>query len=87
MWIDSVHNDVAIDVLMVNNWTLDPDRVLAGLQPIVTLPGHVNEMGHGIGIDGGRIPFWKSDRSWENGGSGVVHLLWGEPYRYLGSGF
>jgi len=87
VWIDSVHNDVSIDVLMVNNWTLDPDRVLAGLQPTVTLPGHVNEMGHGIGIDGGRIPFWKSYRSWENGGSGVVHLLWGEPYPYPDSGF
>ena len=87
VWIDSVHNDVAIDVLMVNNWTLDPDRVLDGLQPVVTLPGHVNEMSHGVGIDGGRIPFWKSDLSWQNSGSGVVHLFWSEPYQYPGSGF
>jgi len=80
VWIDMVYHDVAVDVLMVNNRTLWPDRMLDGLQPVVTLPGHVNEMNHGVGIAGGRIPFWKSDLSWQNGGSGVVHLFWGEPY-------
>jgi len=77
-WIDTVHNDIAIDVLMVNTWTLWPDRLLDGLRPKLTFPGHVNEMNHDIG---GRIPFWKSYRFWQNGNSDVVHLFWGEPYR------
>ena len=78
-WIDSVYKDVGIDVLMVNTWTVHPDRLVDGIRPDFTLPGHVNEMNHGIG---GRIPFWKSYRSWKNAKSEVVHLFWGEPYRF-----
>jgi len=81
-WIDTVYNDVAVDVLMVNNWTLWPDRLLDGLRPTITLPGHVNEMNHDVG---GRIPFWKGYLSWENAKSEVVHLFWGEPFRVAGS--
>jgi len=40
-------------------------------------------MNHGIG---GRIPFWKSYRSWKNTKNEVVHLFWGEPYRVKGGG-
>jgi len=80
-WIDSAHKDGAIDVLMVNTWTLWPDRLIDGLHPDFTLPGHVNEMSHGIG---GRIPFWKGYLSWKNAKSEVVHLFWGEPYRVEG---
>ena len=81
-WIDTVHNDVSIDVFMVNTWTLDPDRLHAGLLPSITLLGHINEMGHGIGIEGGRIPFWKSYFFWETVGSTAIHPFWGEPYYY-----
>lgn len=77
-WIDTVHHEVKIDVLMVNTWTLWPDRLIEGFRPRITLPGHINEMNHGIN---GRIPFWKSYLSWETGKSEVVHLFWGEPYR------
>ncbi len=82
-WIDTVHDDVRIDVLMVNTWSLLPERLVDGFQPNVTLPGHVNEMNHGIG---GRVPFWKSYRDWKNAKTEVIHLLWGEPYRYLDTG-
>jgi len=81
-WIDSVHKAVGIDVLMVNTWTVHPDRLVDGIRPDFTLPGHINEMNHEIG---GRIPFWKSYRSWKNAKSEVVLLFWGEPYRYLGT--
>lgn len=77
-WIDTVHHEVKIDVLMVNTWTLWPDRLIDGFRPRVTLPGHINEMNHGIS---GRIPFWKSYLFWKNGKSDVVHLFLGEPYR------
>ena len=78
-WIDTVHHDIKIDVLMVNTWTLSPDRLIDGLRPKITLPGHINEMNHDIS---GRIPFWKSYLFWENGKSEIIHLFWGEPYRY-----
>ena len=81
-WIDTVHKDVEIDVLMVNTWALWPDRLVDGFRPDFTLPGHVNEMNHGIST---RMPFWKSYQSWENSKSEVVHLFWGEPYRVEGA--
>ncbi|MEN8255354.1 MAG: hypothetical protein ABFR33_07785 [Verrucomicrobiota bacterium] len=82
VWIDTVYTDVAVDILMANNWTLWPDRLRNGVRPAIILPGHVNEMGHGIPS---RIPFWKSYLSWQNAGDEAVHLLWGEPYGYGGS--
>ena len=80
-WIDTVHRDVRIDVLMVNTWTLWPDRLVDGFRPDYTLPGHVNEMNHDIG---GRIPYWKGYLFWKTAKSEVVHLFWGEPYRVEG---
>ena len=78
-WLDTLYKDVDIDILMVNTWTLWPERVVKGLKPNVVLPGHINEMGHGIGT---RIPFWKSYRSWQDTENKVIHLFWGEPYYY-----
>ncbi len=78
-WIDSVHKDVDIDLLMINTWTLCPDRLAAGIKPNIILPGHINEMSHEI-IS--RIPFWKSYSNWKNVENKVVHLFWAEPYNY-----
>ena len=78
-WIDSVHKDVDIDVLMINTWTACPDRLVSGVKPNIILPGHINEMSHEIGF---RIPFWKSYLTWQNEEDKVVHLFWGESYRY-----
>jgi len=74
-----MHEDVNIDVLMINSWTLLPDRVVAGLRPKIVLPGHANEMGHSIES---RVPFWKSYLFWQKNQDRVIHLFWGEPYRY-----
>lgn len=79
-WLDSMSKDVDIDILMVNTWTADPDRLMVGLKPKVILPGHINEMDHGIS---GRISYWKSYGYWQNSGEKVVHLFWGEPYSYI----
>ena len=78
-WIDSVHKDVDIDVLMINTWTAFPDRLVKGVRPNIILPGHINEMSHEIGF---RIPFWKSYSNWQKEGNKVVHLFWGESYKY-----
>jgi len=78
-WIDSVYKDVDVDVLMINTWTLSPERLTKGVRPKIILPGHVNEMSHEI-IS--RVPFWKSYNNWKNEGDKVVHLFWGESYKY-----
>jgi L-ascorbate metabolism protein UlaG (beta-lactamase superfamily) len=78
-WLDTIHRDENIDILMINTWTADPNRVRSGVRPHTILPGHIDEMGHEISS---RIPFWKSYSLWENGGKKTVHLFWGEPYRY-----
>lgn len=78
-WIDTIHKDVDIDILMVNTWTLSPDRLIAGLQAEIILPGHINEMEHPISS---RIPYWKSYQSWQNNENKVIHLFWGEAYTY-----
>ncbi len=80
-WLDTVHEDVDIDVLMINSWTASPDRVVAGLRPKIVLPGHTNEMGHTIKS---RVPYWKSYLFWQNNLERAVHLFWGEPYRIAG---
>lgn len=78
-WIDSVHEEVNVDILMANTWTHSPDRLIAGLKPEITFPGHINEMSHPISS---RIPFWKSYQSWRNNEGKVIHLFWGETYLY-----
>ena len=79
IWLDSVHKDVDIDVLMVNTWTACPDRLVKGVRPNIILPGHINEMSHEI-IS--RIPFWKSYSNWKKEENKVIHLFWGESYKY-----
>lgn len=78
-WIDTLHKDVAVDILLVNTWTLGPDQMIEGLRPARILPGHISEMQHEI-IS--RISYWKSYLFWQKGGDKVVHLFWGEPYLY-----
>ena len=78
-WIDAVKKDVDIDVLLINTWAEQPDRLIVGLDPNIILPGHINEMDHTISH---REPYWKSYRLWKNGGDKVVHLFWGEKFCY-----
>lgn len=78
-WLDVMHKDAKIDILMVNTWTANPNRLVIGLNPNIILPGHMNEMNHEIST---RIPFWKSYQYWQNIDDRVVHLFWGEPYNF-----
>ena len=78
-WLDKLYKKVNIDILMVNTWTQQPDRMNKGLRPRIILPGHINEMNHPIKS---RISFEKSYRLWKDGGKKVIHLFWSEPYKY-----
>lgn len=78
-WLDTMSKDIDIDILMVNTWTANPERLTKGLKPKVILPGHVNEMDHTIR---GREPYWKSYKTWKDIDSEIIHLFWGEPFIY-----
>lgn len=78
-WIDTIYKDVDIDILLVNTWTLWPDRLIEGLKPKVILPSHINEMNHEISS---RIPYWQSYQNWKNTEEKTIHLFWGEQYNY-----
>ena len=78
-WLDKLYKKVNIDILMVNTWTQNPNRIIKGLRPKIILPGHINEMSHPIPS---RISFEKSYRTWQSGGKKVIHLFWAEPYKY-----
>lgn len=78
-WIDNLHKEVTVDVLLVNTWTASPQRISNGVKPKVILPGHINEMSHKIS---GRIPYWKSYNLWKDVDSKVIYLFIGEPFHF-----
>ena len=89
-WIDHVHKNHQVDVLMPNCWTTDIVRVAEGFNPSIIITGHENEMGHTIDH---REPYWLtyqrktgSDRFGGSKNVGYDHPLilmaWGESYHY-----
>ena len=78
-WIDTIHKDIDTDILLVNYWTKDSERLTCGIKPNVVLPGHINEMMHQIHQRG---PYWQSMGKWRNVNSTVLHLFWGESCEY-----
>lgn len=54
-WIDHVHEEVDIDVLIMECWINQEPRAIAGYGPKLIVSGHENEMGHTIDH---REAFW-----------------------------
>lgn len=90
VWIDSVAVRHAVDILLPNDWTLDIGRMVRGVNPALVVPGHANELGHGIEK---RQPYWLSierkrgsARFGGNRSAGYAHpmvlLAWGESVHY-----
>lgn len=78
-WIDTVAEHHRVDVLMPNCWTADMPRMIKGLKPALVIPGHENEMGHGIDS---RIPHWRTYAAAEGATAPVMVMAWGECYHY-----
>jgi hypothetical protein len=75
-WIDRVADVPSPDLLLVNCWTLDMERVLAGIRPRVVITGHENEMGHSPTH---RETFWRSFQLFRGMPGPPSHVLfWGE---------
>lgn len=81
-WIDHVKDKWGVDVLMVNNWTPKIDQVVKGFGPELIIPGHENELGHGIDD---RKPYWMSYERLRSIGYPYVIMCWGESYYYIPS--
>ncbi|MDP4284338.1 MAG: MBL fold metallo-hydrolase [Bacteroidota bacterium] len=86
-WIDQVHKNQQVDVLMTNAWTTDIFRVVRGFNPELVLPGHEIELGHTVWD---RLPYWGDDKylglnyaELKKSKYPVVAMIWGESYWFI----
>ncbi len=77
-WIDSAGDHYRTDILLPNCWTPDMPRMIRGFRPRIVIPGHENEMGHGIEA---RIPHWRT-YDIETPSAPILSLAWGESFVY-----
>ncbi len=86
-WIDNVHKNHHIDVLMPPCWTNEIYRIVKGFDPQLVIPGHENELGHPVDD---RVPFWGDSEFLEltypelkKSDYPLLLMTWGESYHYL----
>ncbi len=78
-WIDEAGKNYRVDVLMPNCWTTDMPRLAEGLDPVLVIPGHENELGHTIDH---REPYWLTYYRFPSDKYPLLLMTWGESYRY-----
>ncbi len=85
-WIDHVSEHYEVDILLPPCWTNEIYRIVKGFDPGVVIPGHENELGHGV-YD--RVPFWGDSEFLEltypelkASGYPLILMMWGESYHY-----
>jgi len=79
-WLDRIGDHHKVDVLMVNCWTTDMERVVNGVRPRVVITGHENEMSH---APNHREAYWRSFQMFRDRDKPVAHVLcWGEGVAY-----
>lgn len=74
-WIDEIHKQYRVTVLMPNCWTQQPLRFAAGVKPQLILPGHENEMAHTVPH---REDWTQTFTRWDGAGAPMLPLCWGE---------
>jgi L-ascorbate metabolism protein UlaG (beta-lactamase superfamily) len=80
IWIDQVAHHHIVDVLLVNCWTNDINRLYAGVRPVWVLTGHEAELGH---KPIKRETFFRSYKLARTSGDAKLHVLcWGEGLGY-----
>lgn len=78
-WIDHIHDNIKIDVLLLNCWINEMERTIAGFAPKQLITGHENEMEHTIDH---RESYWMSMEKCRRMGIGNILMSWGECYWY-----
>lgn len=79
VWIDRVHAQVPVDILLPNCWTTDLPRLIQGVGPRLVITGHENEMSHTVDH---RESFAKTYRHLTDVATPAVVMAWGERYHY-----
>ncbi len=74
-WLDVVHKTHRVDALLPNCWTNSPLRLVDGVKPVITLPGHENEMAHTVPH---REDWTQTFTRFEGCSSLMLPLCWGE---------
>jgi L-ascorbate metabolism protein UlaG (beta-lactamase superfamily) len=89
-WIDQVANRFHVHILLPNDWSYDLARLVRGFNPDVVVPGHANELGHGIEKrQTYAFSYERKAGSRRFGGNSnvgyanpLVVMTWGESYHY-----
>ncbi len=84
-WISQLKKRIpAVDVLLVNCWTLHLKKLVDDFDPKLVITGHENEIGHSIDH---REPYWLSFQKLKHINNPYVLMTWGEYYKYSRSDF
>ncbi|MBN1247977.1 MAG: hypothetical protein JXC32_09995, partial [Anaerolineae bacterium] len=79
VWIDRVHTQAEVDVLLPNCWSTDLPRLIRGVAPRLVITGHENEMSHPVDH---REAFSKTYGHIVDEQTPVLVMAWGERYHY-----
>lgn len=79
VWIDQVHTQAHVDVLLPNCWSSNLPRLIAGVAPRLVMTGHENEMSHPVDH---REAFSKTYGHIAGERTPVLVMAWGERYHY-----
>jgi len=74
-FLDEIHKSHKVDALLPNCWTNSPLRLVDGVKPVITLPGHENEMAHTVPH---REDWTQTFTRFEGCSSLLLPLCWGE---------
>lgn len=78
-WITRVNDAVKVDVLLVQGWIPEIEKVVDGVKPELILTGHENEMGHSIDH---RESYWLTFRRFANIQVPWIVPAWGESFLF-----
>jgi L-ascorbate metabolism protein UlaG (beta-lactamase superfamily) len=79
VWIDGLHEQFEVDVLLPNCWSTDLRRLIDGIRPRLVITGHENEMAHPVDH---REAFSKTYAHIAEEPTPVLVMAWGERYHY-----
>jgi L-ascorbate metabolism protein UlaG (beta-lactamase superfamily) len=79
VWIDQVHEQFKVDVLLPNCWSTHLPRLIQGVSPRLVITGHENEMSHPVDH---REAFSKTYGHIAEEKTPVLVMAWGEQYHY-----
>jgi len=79
VWIDRLHEQFRVDILLPNCWSTHLSRLIQGVSPRLVITGHENEMSHPVDH---REAFSKTYGHIVEEQTPVLVMAWGERYHY-----